>query len=601
MTHPVILEVTQRIRQRSNDKRRDYLQHCDSARSKPTARAKIGCTNLAHSYAAASKDEKILLRHTEKTPNLGIVTAYNDMLSAHQPYAHYPDQIKRAALRSGATAQVAGGVPAMCDGVTQGEPGMELSLFSRDTIALSTAIALSHHVFDGALYLGICDKIVPGMLMGALSFGFLPGLFVPSGPMPSGISNEEKAKVRVAHAEGKVSQDELLKSEEGSYHSAGTCTFYGTANSNQMLLEMMGLQLPGSSFVAPDSTLREQLTEAAVAILSEQCKRESKGMGELLEAEHIVNGMIGLLATGGSTNHTLHIVAYARAAGWLVDWQDFADLSATIPLLTKLYPNGSADVNEFHRHGGTPTVIRSLGERGLLHIDIETAHGISLADSALFPILEESHLTWTSPSTPLSDASVVRPASAPFSTTGGLQLLSGNIGRAIIKTSSLPADLPSVIEAPACVFADQESFQEAFKRGELNHDLIAVLPGQGPAANGMPELHKLSPPLTSLQNKGYKVALLTDGRMSGASGKFPAAIHVTPEACHNGLIGKIHNGDMIRIDWSNNQIEVLVPANELAQREAFQLTHQSNTLGRQLFAKARQQVSPADEGASFIL
>ncbi len=601
MTHLVIQEVTRRIRERSQTSRSAYLRDCDIARSRPTARARIGCTNLAHSYAAASHNEKVLLRHTEKTPNLGIVTAYNDMLSAHQPYGHYPDQIKREALLAGATAQVAGGVPAMCDGVTQGEPGMELSLFSRDTIALSTAIALSHHVFDGALYLGICDKIVPGMLMGALSFGFLPGLFVPSGPMPSGISNEEKARVRVAHAEGKVSQDALLKSEEASYHSAGTCTFYGTANSNQMLLEMMGLQLPGSSFVAPDTQLREQLTAAAVKILAEQCKSDSKGIGERLEAEHVINGMIGLLATGGSTNHTLHIVAYARAAGWIVDWQDFADLSAVIPLLTKLYPNGSADVNEFHRNGGTPAVMLALGENGLLHAEIETAHGMNLFQSEQFPTLDNTQLQWKKPPTITSDNPVVRPVSHPFSVSGGLQLLTGNIGRAIIKTSSLPNELAAFVEAPARVFVDQESFQEAFRNGELNQDLVAVLPGQGPAANGMPELHKLSPALTSLQNKGFKVALLTDGRMSGASGKFPAAIHVTPEACHAGLIGKICNGDMIRIDWQSNQIELLVSTGVLEERAEFKLEANANTLGRQLFTKARQQVSPADQGASFIL
>lgn len=601
MTHPVILEITNRIRKRSDQGRSDYLRQCDMARARPTSRAAIGCTNLAHSYAAANNDEKILLRHTEKTPNLGIVTAYNDMLSAHQPYGHYPDQIKKAALRNGATAQVAGGVPAMCDGVTQGQPGMELSLFSRDTIALSTAVALSHHVFDGALYLGICDKIVPGMLIGALSFGFLPGLFVPSGPMPSGLSNEEKARIRVAHAEGKVGDDVLLQSEEASYHSAGTCTFYGTANSNQMLLEIMGLQLPGSSFVTPDTPLRQALTDQAVATLAENCKANTKGLGELLDATHIVNALIGLLVTGGSTNHTLHLVAIARAAGWMIDWQDFAELSDTVPLLARLYPNGSADVNDFHRLGGTPAVIQTLAEQGLVYPDIETVHGMPLTASALYPSWQEERLQWKKVPALQPESDILRPASSPFSHHGGLRLLQGNLGRAIIKTSSLPKSIPENVEAPARVFPSQESFLHAFSNGELQGNLIAVLPGQGPAANGMPELHKLSPALTSLQNKGFQVALLTDGRMSGASGKFPAAIHVTPEAVHGGLIGRIHDGDLIRIDWHNNMVELMVESHILAQRELYSAPASSHTLGRQLFSHARAQVSPADQGASFIV
>lgn len=601
MTHSVVLDVTRRIRERSRQSRSDYLRHCDEARARPTSRSRIGCTNLAHSYAAAKPDEKILLRHTEATPNLGIVTAYNDMLSAHQPYGHYPDQIKRAALMAGATAQVAGGVPAMCDGVTQGEPGMELSLFSRDTIALSTAIALSHHVFDGALYLGICDKIVPGMLIGALSFGFLPGLFIPSGPMPSGISNEEKNRVRIAHAEGKVGKEALLQSEEASYHSPGTCTFYGTANSNQMLLEVMGLQLPGSSFVNPDTPLRQALSDHAVAILAERCRNHGKGLGELLEAEHMVNAMIGLLATGGSTNHTLHIPAIAKAAGWQLDWQDFADLSEIIPLLARLYPNGAADVNDFHRLGGTPVVIKTLLQHGLLYGDIETAHGIALTDANINPEWIDRQLQWQNRSLPADNDPVLRPAETPFSVSGGLRLLTGNLGRAIIKTSSLPANLPTSLTAPARVFSSQESFLQAYANGELQLDFIAVLPGQGPAANGMPELHKLSPALTSLQNQGFKVALLTDGRMSGASGKFPAAIHVTPEACHGGLIGKITNGDMLALDWQHNRLELQVDPATLEQRAAFITSGSGTTLGRQLFAHARSVVSPADQGGSFIL
>ena len=601
MTHPIVQEITRRIEARNPQARSEYLHNCDLARTRPTARAHLGCSNLAHSYAAAESNEKLLLRAVEKTPNIGIVTAYNDMLSAHQPYADYPGRIKRAALLAGATAQVAGGVPAMCDGVTQGEPGMELSLFSRDTIAMSTAVALSHHVFDGAVYLGICDKIVPGLLMGALAFGFLPGIFIPAGPMPSGLSNEEKGRVRVAYAEGKVNRDALLKAEEASYHSPGTCTFYGTANSNQMLLEMMGLQIPGSSFVLPDQPLRHALTDQAVAILAEKCKAGTKGLGEILGPKHLVNAMIGLLATGGSTNHSIHLIAVARAACWQIDWQDFAELSAIIPLLAKLYPNGAADVNDFHRLGGTPSIIRSLSEHGLLHADIETAHGLPFGEAIQFPDWENESLHWHAPQQPQADSTILRGVETPFSPTGGLRLLEGNLGRCIIKTSSLPKDLAKVIEAPALVFSSQESFLSAYKRGELQRDFIAVLPGQGPAANGMPELHKLSPPLTSLQNQGFKVALLTDGRMSGASGKFPAAIHATPEACRGGLIGKIQDGDMLRIDWENNRVDLLVEADVIAKREEYQLPPAAPILGRQLFVLSRANVSPADQGASFIL
>ena len=601
MTHSVIIDVTERIRQRSTSQRDRYLQDCLEAATSGPARGALGCTNLAHSYAAASNDEKILLRHTETTPNIGIVTAYNDMLSAHQPYGHYPDQLKRFALEFGATAQVAGGVPAMCDGVTQGQPGMELSLFSRDTIALGTAVALSHHVFDGALYLGICDKIVPGLLIGALSFGFLPGLFVPSGPMRSGLSNEEKSRVRVAYAEGRVDKDELLKSEEKSYHSAGTCTFYGTANSNQMLLEIMGLQLPGSAFVTPDTELRTQLNRQAVADVVDRARSQGKGLGQLLEVENIVNGLIGLLATGGSTNHTLHLVAVARAAGWIVDWQDFSDLSRVVPLLARLYPNGSTDVNDFHRAGGTPAVIQTLGERGLLHTNIDTAYRFEFELAARMPELQDTRLAWNTVAAPQPESPVLRPANTPFSSSGGLRLLQGNLGRAIIKVSSLPADLPTSMTAPARVFTDQETFLAAYKNGELEGDFVAVLPGQGPAANGMPELHKLSPALTSLQNHGYRVALLTDGRMSGASGKFPAIIHTTPEAVHDGIIGKIRDGDMINLDWEHDRMELQVDAMTLEAREAFRLAREVRTLGRHLFAHARATVSPADQGASFIL
>ncbi|HEX4938847.1 MAG TPA: phosphogluconate dehydratase [Candidatus Kapabacteria bacterium] len=601
MTHPVVLKIARRIRDRSQSSRDAYLQECALGATRPTSRAHLGCTNLAHSYAAATPDEKILLRHTEITPNLGIVTAYNDMLSAHQPYGRYPDFLKSAALEFGATAQVAGGVPAMCDGVTQGQPGMELSLFSRDTIALSTAIALSHHVFDGALYLGICDKIVPGLLIGALSFGFLPGLFVPSGPMHSGLSNEEKARVRVAYEEGKVGHDTLLQSEEASYHSSGTCTFYGTANSNQMLLEMMGLQLPGSSFVPPHSELRQQLTRETVRILVEQSKKSGTGIGELLEAENIVNAIIGLLTTGGSTNHTLHIPAIARAAGWIVDWNDFAELSDVIPLLARLYPNGAADVNHYHQQDGTPAVIKTLLQHGLLFPDIRTAYGLPFSSATHFPEPGDKAVTWREARPPNPESTLLRPVEKPFSASSGLRVLSGNLGRSILKVSALPAHLPHVMQLPARVFHSQEELQAAFKTGELTGNFIAVLPGQGPSANGMPELHKLTPALTSLQNQGLQVALLTDGRMSGASGKFPAAIHITPEAIHGGLIGKIRDGDLIELDWKTGRMELHVAAAELAQRTDFILPPQTNTLGRRLFASARATVTAAEQGASFIL
>jgi len=602
MMHPTLLSVLKRIKQRSTDSRQQYLALCDQMQTEQPARSNISCTNLAHSYAAAEPTEKSLLRQTQHSPNLAIVTAYNDMLSAHQPYYRYPEKLKAYALKQGATAQVAGGTPAMCDGVTQGQPGMELSLFSRDVIALATGIALSHNTFDGGLYLGICDKIVPGLLIGALAFGHLPGVFIPSGPMHSGISNEDKGKVRVAFAEGKVDATVLLNSEEQSYHSAGTCTFYGTANSNQMLLEMMGLQLPGSAFVAPDSALRDALTEEAVRLLVKSTLKQNTGLGYIIEAENLLNGVIGLLATGGSTNHTLHLLAIGHACGWQLTWQDIAELSDIIPLITRLYPNGAADVNAFHENGGTPAVIATLWEQQLVFTDINTAYGLPFSAARSMPQLTDNEqLSWQDTSLINKDNSVFREANNPFSPTGGVKLLTGNLGEAIIKVSALSPQLGNAITAPAIVFHSQEQILEQYQAGKLNQDFIAVLPHQGPASIGMPELHKLTPPLTSLQNKGYKVALITDGRMSGASGTFPAAIHLTPEAAKGGIIGKIQTGDTITLNWHDDQLNLEVGAELLNARPVSQPHTTSATLGRSLFKNARNNVSPANQGASFIL
>ena len=597
-----IEKVLSNIKSRSATLRKEYLQQCDIASSTHPARSQLSSTNLAHSYAAAEHDEKNLLRQTQGTPNLAIVTAYNDMLSAHQPYYRYPEKLKRYALNHGATAQVAGGTPAMCDGVTQGQPGMELSLFSRDIIALSTAVALSHNTFDGGLYLGICDKIVPGLLMGALSFGHLPGVFIPSGPMASGISNEQKAQVRVDFAEGKIGKEQLLESEEKSYHSQGTCTFYGTANSNQMLLEFMGLQLPGSAFVFPETPLRDALTENAVQRLVKTCLQQHTGLGYVMEAENLINGVIGLLATGGSTNHTLHLVAIARACGWILEWQDIAELSNVIPLLTRIYPNGSADVNAFHNNGGTPVVLNTLAENDLLFSNIQTAYNTPFNEAICFPYdLKNESIHWISTSKFNLDDTVVRPATTPFQNSGGLKLLQGNIGKAIIKVSSLKSGATQSISAPAIVFESQGAILAHYKDGKLNQDFIAVLPWQGPKANGMPELHKLTPPLTSLQNKGFNVALITDGRMSGASGKFPAAIHLTPEAADGGVIAKIKTGDHLTLDWSKDQLYVDVSDEELAARTPAPQPTPGTTFGRSLMKNMRTNSTPADQGASFIL
>jgi phosphogluconate dehydratase len=525
------------------------------------------------------------------------------MLSAHQPYEHYPELIRAEAHAQGATVQVAGGTPAMCDGVTQGLPGMELSLFSRDSIAMSTAIALSHDVFDGALLLGICDKIVPGLLIGALHFGHLPCVFVPAGPMSSGISNSEKAKVRELYAQGKVGREELLKSESAAYHGAGTCTFYGTANSNQMLLEAMGLHMPGAAFVHPQDDLREQLTRAAVRqALSITAKGNYTPIGRLVDERCIVNAMVALLATGGSTNHLIHWVAVARSAGILIDWTDFSDLSAAVPLLARVYPNGSADVNQFQAAGGPGFVIRELLQAGLMHEDVLTVTGPSLQAYGRVPSLgADGKPQWQALPEGSSDDGVVRTAAAPFSATGGLKLLAGNLGRAVIKVSAVPEDR-HVIEAPARIFTDQESMQAAFKAGELDRDVVVVVRFQGPQANGMPELHKLTPPLAVLQGKGFKVALVTDGRMSGASGKVPAAIHVSPEALAGGPLAKLRDGDLVRMDAVSGELQALVPEAEWAQRELAsispaQLAENGHGLGRELFAGLRRNVRSAEEGA----
>jgi phosphogluconate dehydratase len=595
-----VQDVTDRIAARSAGSRRDYLDRIEAARIQGVHRAALACGNLAHGFAACSPADKAKLAGS-KTPNLGIVTSYNDMLSAHQPYATYPDIIKEAARQIGATAQVAGGVPAMCDGVTQGQPGMDLSLFSRDVIAMATAIALSHNMFDAAVYLGICDKIVPGLMIGALTFGHLPAVFVPAGPMPSGISNDEKAKVRQLYAEGKVGRAELLESEAKSYHSAGTCTFYGTANSNQMLMEIMGLHLPGASFVNPNTPLREALTrEATVRALSLTAEGNNyTPIGHIVDEKAIVNGLVGLLATGGSTNHTMHLVAIAAAAGLHVTWEDMSELSGAVPLLTRVYPNGVADVNHFHAAGGMGFLIRELLEAGYLHEDVKTVWGAGLSGYTVEAKLNEDKLSFE-PSPELSgDPKVLAPVKSAFSQNGGLKLLSGNLGKSVIKVSAVKPE-NRVVEARARVFHTQEGLQAAFKNGELNGDVIAVVRFQGPKAVGMPELHKLTPQLGILQDRGHKVALLTDGRMSGASGKVPAAIHMTPEATDGGAIAKIRDGDLIRLDANEGTLTFLGDEKEFFSRTPAteDLRSQHFGMGRELFAGFRALVGTADRGAS---
>jgi len=592
-----VAAVTRRIRERSARERGAYLQRLQAMAQRPPGAQRLGCANVAHAFAGLPGNDKLRIV-AERAPNIGIVTAYNDVLSAHAPLQHYPDLIKDEARRQGATAQVAGGVPAMCDGVTQGTPGMELSLFSRDVIAMATAVSLSHDVFDSALLLGVCDKIVPGLLIGALQFGHLPMVFVPAGPMTSGLSNNAKAKVREQAAQGLVGREELLAAESAAYHGEGTCTFYGTANSNQMLLEAMGLHVPGTAFVNPGQALRQELTrEAARTLLVPGCA----AIGEVVDERCIVNAMVALLATGGSTNHLIHWVAVARAAGITIDWNDFSELSAVVPLLARVYPNGSADVNHFQAAGGPGYVIRELLDAGLMHDDVRTARAGGIREFTRLPQGDADHqLHWVDIGASLDD-SVVRPVSAPFSATGGLRLLHGNLGRSVIKVSAVPEER-HVIEAPARVFGSQAELQAAFQAGELDRDVVCVVRWQGPQANGMPELHKLTPPLAVLQGKGFQVALVTDGRMSGASGKVPAAIHVSPEACAGGPLARVLDGDIVRLDAVAGTLDVLVDAAEWNARPPAQIPPAQaldNTLGfgRELFAGFRRNALSAEEGA----
>ena len=591
--------VTERIVQRSRDQRGAYLERIEAAARSGPGRAKLSCANWAHAFAASPVEDKLRVMSPD-APNIGIVTAYNDMLSAHQPFEIYPELIREAARAVGATAQVAGGVPAMCDGVTQGRPGMELSLFSRDVIAMAAAVALSHDAFDGALCLGVCDKIVPGLMIGALSFGHLPIVFAPAGPMPSGISNAEKARVRGLYAEGKATRAELLKAEMGAYHGPGTCTFYGTANSNQMLMELMGVHLPGAAFVNPGTPLRQALTRAAAqrVVQMRASANDYTPLGRVIDEKAVVNGLVGLMATGGSTNHALHLVVMARAAGVLIDWTDFDDLSSVTPLLARVYPNGPGDVNQFQAAGGLALVTRELLAAGLLHADVLTVAGGGLDRYTTEPFLQDGVLTWKEGPTQSLDAAMVRPASEPFDSEGGLRLLTGNLGRAIIKTSAVKSEHRKV-EAPAIVFDDQDAFLSAFKAGELDKDFVAVVRFQGPKANGMPELHSLSPALGVLQDRGRKVALVTDGRMSGASGKTPAAIHLTPEAIDGAPISRVRTGDIISLDAERGVLEVKVEAAELAARApAAPPAGPGCGLGRELFAPMRRAANGAEQGAT---
>ncbi|WP_309684781.1 phosphogluconate dehydratase [Polaromonas sp.] len=606
--HPTVASITARIVDRSRPTRSAYLQHLQAAANREPSMDRMGCANLAHAVAGIPLDDRFKVV-TQRAPNIGIVTAYNDMLSAHSPLKNYPDLIKDEARKLGATAQVAGGVPAMCDGVTQGTSGMELSLFSRDVIAMATAVALSHDMFDAALLLGVCDKIVPGLLIGALQFGHLPTVFVPAGHMPSGLPNKEKARVREQAAQGLVGRDGLLDAELKSYHSPGTCTFYGTANSNQMLLEAMGLHVPGTAFVAPGGALRDELTrESARTVLGIVKSRRFAPIGQIVDERAIVNAMVALLATGGSTNHLIHWVAVAHSAGIVIDWNDFSDLSDVVPTLAHVYPNGSADVNQFQAAGGTGYIIRELLDAGFMHEDVLTVREGGIREFTREPALGE-HPGVALPGVPLAwheagaskDDSIVRPVAAPFSPSGGLKLLQGNLGRSVIKTSSIPDDR-HVIEAPARVFDSQEALHKAFKAGELDRDVVCVVRWQGPQANGMPELHKLTPPLAVLQGKGFKVALVTDGRMSGASGKVPAAIHVSPEAAAGGPLARVRDGDVIRLDAVTGQLQVLVPQAEWAARQTDTMPaalRQQNGIGmgRELFTGMRRHALTAEEGA----
>ena len=598
--HPTIARVTDRIRARSETSRGQYLERMGKAVAKGPVRAHLSCGNQAHAYAAMGEAKGTLAE--AKVANLGIVTAYNDMLSAHQPYERYPELIRAAAAKAGVTVQVAGGVPAMCDGVTQGQAGMELSLFSRDVIALAAGVALSHDCFDAALYLGVCDKIVPGLVMAAASFGHVPAVFVPAGPMTSGIPNDEKSRVRNAWAEGRASREELMAAEMASYHGPGTCTFYGTANTNQMLMEFMGLHLPGASFVNPGTPLREALTVAAVerAAAITALGNDFRPAGEVLDERAYVNGIVGLMATGGSTNLVLHLPAMARASGVLLDLQDFAELSEVVPLMAKVYPNGLADVNHFHAAGGLQFLIGQLLDAGLLHPDAKTVAGDGLAAYRQEPVLEGGRLGWRAgPEASLNDR-IVRPAAEPFAAQGGLKLLSGNLGRGVIKVSAVAPER-HVIEAPARVFPSQDAVKAAFKAGEFTADTVVVVRFQGPQANGMPELHSLTPTLSVLQDRGLKVALVTDGRMSGASGKVPAAIHVTPEAAAGGPLARLRDGDVVRLDAVAGTLTVLAPDFDARAPIVADLSANEHGIGRELFAAFRRHAGPADTGAALVL
>jgi phosphogluconate dehydratase len=596
--HPVTAEVTARIAERSKDSRADYLERMEAARAQGPGRGKLSCANFAHAFAASPEGDKQRMRDPS-APNVAIVSAYNDMLSAHQPLGRFPPIIKQAAEAAGGTAQFAGGVPAMCDGVTQGRPGMELSLFSRDVIAMATAVALTHDAFDAALMLGICDKIVPGLFIGSALFGHLPVIFVPGGPMTSGISNAEKAKTRALYAQGKATREELLTSEMKSYHGPGTCTFYGTANSNQMMMEMTGLHLPGSAFVHPNTPLRDALVAAAPkrAIEIRNGTNDYTPFSQVVDEKSIVNMLAGLLATGGSTNHTLHLIAMARAAGIALTWEDFDDLSKVTPLIARVYPNGTEDVNAFHASGGMGLVVRQLLDAGLAHADVTTVAGPSLRLYQQEPFLDDDgRLVWREGTARSLNTEILRPVDDPFQSEGGLRVLKGPLGRGIIKTSAVkPEHL--VIEAPALVFHDQEELLAAHKAGKLDCDFVAVVRFQGPQANGMPELHSLTPPLGVQLDKGFKVALVTDGRMSGASGKVPAAIHVTPEAIDGGMLARVRDGDVIRLDAHAGTLEIKVTMEELMGRDPARPPTSGHGYGRELFGLMRRAASPADAGA----
>jgi len=598
--HPTIDRVTDRIRARSAGSRATYLARMAAAGKDGPARAHLSCGNQAHAYAATGEDKAPLAG--ARGPNLGIVTAYNDMLSAHQPFERYPDLIRAAARRAGATAQVAGGVPAMCDGVTQGQPGMELSLFSRDVIALAAGVAMSHNTFDAALYLGVCDKIVPGLIIAAATFSHVPAVFVPAGPMTSGIPNDEKSRVRNAFAEGKASRDELMAAEMASYHGPGTCTFYGTANTNQMLMEFMGLHLPGASFVNPGTPLREALTSAAVerAAAITALGNDFRPAGEILDERAYVNGIVGLMATGGSTNLVLHLPAMARASGVHLDLQDFADLSEIVPLMAKVYPNGLADVNHFHAAGGLSFMIGELVDAGMLHPDAKTIVGEGLDLYRQEPKLADGKLTWEAGASRTLNDRILRPATEPFAASGGLKLLTGNLGRGVIKVSAV-APARHVVEAPVRIFHDQDSVKRAFKAGEFTKDTVVVVRFQGPQANGMPELHSLTPTLSVLQDRGLKVALVTDGRMSGASGKVPAAIHVSPEAACGGPIARLCDGDIVRLDAVAGTLTALVPDFDRRPLATADLSANGWGSGRELFEAFRRTVGSADTGAAVVV